>query len=157
MPIILALIVFCFSILPASAEPHHALAMNGAPKYGPDFTHFDYANPDAPKGGTMRFAAIGTFDSFNPFIAKGNAADGLDLLFDTLTVQALDEPFTEYGLVAERMDVAPDGSGITFFCATRPVFILAVLCGPRTWPLVLPSCAIRAHPPMLSIMRTWSA
>ncbi|NLY40578.1 MAG: ABC transporter substrate-binding protein [Desulfovibrionales bacterium] len=122
MPYILSLILLCCSVLPASAEPGHALAMNGAPKYGPDFSHFEYASPHAPKGGTMRFAAIGTFDSFNPFIAKGNAADGLDLLFDTLTVQALDEPFTEYGLLAERMDVAPDGSGITFFLRKQACF-----------------------------------
>lgn len=88
--------------------------MNGVPKYAPGFTHFDYARPDAPKGGHVRLAATGTFDSFNPFIVKGNSADGLGLLFDTLTEQALDEPFTEYGLVAETMDVAPDRSFVIF-------------------------------------------
>lgn len=88
--------------------------MNGQPKYGPGFTHFDYANPDAPKGGTVRLAATGTFDSFNPFIVKGNSADGLGLLFDTLTEQSLDEPFTEYGLLAERIELAPDRSFLTF-------------------------------------------
>ena len=92
----------------------HGLAMNGQPKYGPGFTHFDYANPDAPKGGTVRLAATGTFDSFNPFIVKGNSADGLGLLFDTLTEQSLDEPFTEYGLLAERIELAPDRSSLTF-------------------------------------------
>ncbi|NCD25563.1 MAG: ABC transporter substrate-binding protein [Deltaproteobacteria bacterium] len=99
---------------PVWAEGLHALAMNGVPKYAPDFTHFDYVRPDAPKGGHVRLAATGTFDSFNPFIVKGNSADGLGLLFDTLTQQALDEPFTEYGLVAETMDVAPDRSFVRF-------------------------------------------
>ena len=48
----------------------HAIAMHGEPKYGPEFTHFDYVNPEAPKGGEVQLAAIGNFDSFNPFIIK---------------------------------------------------------------------------------------
>jgi microcin C transport system substrate-binding protein len=88
--------------------------MNGQPRYPADFTHFEYASPDAPKGGTVRLAATGTFDSFNPFIVKGNSADGLGLLFDTLTEQSLDEPFAEYGLLAERIELAPDRSFMTF-------------------------------------------
>ena len=52
--------------------PKHGIAMHGEPKYGPDFSHFDYANPGAPKGGTIRLAVQGTFDSFNPLISKGN-------------------------------------------------------------------------------------
>lgn len=112
---ILLLVLLLGVALPATAaESFHALAMNGQPKYGPDFTHFDYAFPDAPKGGTVRLAAIGTFDSFNPFIVKGNSADGLGLLFDTLTEQSLDEPFTEYGLLADRIVLAPDRSFMTF-------------------------------------------
>lgn len=112
---ILLLVLLLGVALPATAaESFHALAMNGQPKYGPDFTHFDYAFPDAPKGGTVRLAAIGTFDSFNPFIVKGNSADGMGLLFDTLTEQSLDEPFTEYGLLADRIELAPDRSFMTF-------------------------------------------
>lgn len=88
--------------------------MNGQPRYSADFTHFDYANPDAPKGGTVRLAATGTFDSFNPYIVKGNSADGLGLLFDTLTEQSLDEPFTEYGLLADRIELAKDRSSMSF-------------------------------------------
>ena len=66
---LLVLVLLVGSVLPAAAGgSSHALAMNGQPKYGPGFTHFDYANPDAPKGGTVRLAATGTFDSFNPFI-----------------------------------------------------------------------------------------
>jgi microcin C transport system substrate-binding protein len=113
---LIVLILLLASVLPASAgERVHALAMNDSPKYGPDFTHFDYADPDALKGGQIHLAAIGTFDSFNPFIVKGNSADGLGLIFDTLTVQSLDEPFTEYGLLAESMEMAPDRSSMTFY------------------------------------------
>lgn len=111
---LLIFVLFLGIFQPAWADGGHALAMNGEPRYAPDFTHFDYARPDAPKGGHVRLAATGTFDSFNPYIVKGNAADGLGLLFDTLTEQALDEPFTEYGLVAESMELAPDRSAITF-------------------------------------------
>ena len=56
--------------LAEEVTPRHGIAMHGDPKYGPDFTHFDYVNPDAPKGGTVRLSAIGTFDSFNPYIAE---------------------------------------------------------------------------------------
>ncbi|MGE4442200.1 MAG: extracellular solute-binding protein [Desulfomicrobium sp.] len=104
----------CIAAPATAAQSSHALAMNGEPKYGAGFTHFDYVFPDAPKGGTVRLAATGTFDSFNPFIVKGNSADGLGLLFDTLTEQSLDEPFTEYGLLAERIELAPDRSFMTF-------------------------------------------
>jgi microcin C transport system substrate-binding protein len=92
----------------------HAMAMNGDPKYGPDFTHFDYVNPDAPKAGLLRQAAIGTFDSLNPFIAKGNPADGTGVLFDTLMVRSYDEPFTLYGLIAEKIEYPADRSWVIF-------------------------------------------
>lgn len=111
MRVALSLIFLFFSVLPATAGVH-ALALNGTPRYAKNFTHFDYVRPDAPKGGHVRMAAIGAFDSFNPFIVKGNAADGLGLLFDTLTVSSLDEPFTVYGLLANEMDVS--ASSITF-------------------------------------------
>ena len=92
----------------------HAIAMNGEPKYGPDFTHFDYVNPDAPKAGLFRQAAMGTFDSLNPFIAKGNPADGSGILFDTLMVNSDDEPFTHYGLIAEKIEYPVDRSWVIF-------------------------------------------
>ena len=62
----------------------HALSMFGDVKYGPDFEHFDYADPDAPAGGGIRLAALGTFDSLNPFILKGNPAAGSGLIYDNL-------------------------------------------------------------------------
>ena len=90
----------------------HAIAMHGTPKYGPDFEHFDYVNPDAPKGGAINLAAQGTFDSFNPFIVKGNAASTGSI--ETLLINSADEPFTEYGLLAEEIVWPEDRSWVTF-------------------------------------------
>ena len=86
----------------------HGIAMHGTLKYPADFKHFDYVNPEAPKGGRLREASIGTFDSLNPFIIKGTSADGTNLMYDSLLARALDEPFSLYGLLASeiRMDEA---------------------------------------------------
>jgi microcin C transport system substrate-binding protein len=99
------------AVVPA---PVHAIAMHGAPKYPPGFQHFDYVNPQAPKGGALKRAATGSFDSLNPYIIKGQPAAGLGMTYDTLTVQAQDEAFTEYGLIAESMEVPEDRSWIVF-------------------------------------------
>ena len=88
--------------------------MYGDLKYGPGFTHFDYANPNAPKGGDVKLAAIGTFDSLNPFILKGVAATGIGDTFDTLMEGSADEPFSEYGLIAESIEVPADRSWVAF-------------------------------------------
>ncbi len=100
----------------ADAEIHkaHAIAMHGEPKYGPDFTHFDYTDPAAPKGGAVRFAAIGTFDSFNPFILRGTAAAGVGAIYETLTAASADEAFTQYGLLAETIEWPEDRSWVAF-------------------------------------------
>jgi microcin C transport system substrate-binding protein len=90
----------------------HAIAMHGTPKYGPDFKHYDYVNPNAPKGGILRLAVQGTFDSFNPFIAKGNSGAGNAT--ETLLTGSADEPFTQYGLIAESMEVPADRSWVIF-------------------------------------------
>ena len=95
-----------------SPSPVHAIAMHGEPKYGPDFQHFDYVNPDAPKGGSLRTASRGTYDSFNPFIPKGNAVSTRSI--ETLLVSSADEAFTEYGLIAESMEVPDDRSWVIF-------------------------------------------
>ena len=91
-----------------------ALSMYGDLKYPPGFEHFDYANPDAPKGGTVKLASIGTFDNLNPFILKGVAAAGIGGTFDTLLVASTDEPFSEYGLIAESIELPADRSWVTF-------------------------------------------
>jgi ABC-type oligopeptide transport system substrate-binding subunit len=96
------------------ADPlYDGLAMHGKPKYNAAAGHVDYANPDAPKGGTLRQAAIGTFDTLNPFSIKGKAAEGLNLVYDRLMGRAWDEPFTLYPLIAERAEVPEDRSSIT--------------------------------------------
>ena len=92
----------------------HALSMFDDVKYGPNFQHFDYADPNAPAGGGIRLAALGTFDSLNPFILKGNAAAGSGLIYDTLLTGSLDEPFTEYGLLVESIDMPADRSWVAF-------------------------------------------
>lgn len=83
-------------------------------KYPADFRHFDYVNVDAPKGGELRYAAIGTFDSLNNYIVKGEQAAGLSLIYDTLLEPSLDEPGTEYGLVARSLSYPDDFSSVTF-------------------------------------------
>jgi len=102
---------------PAIADepaPQHGLAMHGDLKYGPDFTHFDYVNPNAPKGGEIRLGAIGGFDSLNPFIIKGNAAGGASFVYDTLLTSSADEAFSEYGLLAKTVRTPEDRSWVEF-------------------------------------------
>jgi peptide/nickel transport system substrate-binding protein len=106
--------------VPARAEPRPSIAMHGSPRYGTDFTHFDYADPAAPKGGRLTLGVLGSFDSLNPFIIKGNAAVGLrgsiadENVYESLMVRGYDEPFTLYGLVAASIDVPDDRSRATF-------------------------------------------
>jgi microcin C transport system substrate-binding protein len=92
----------------------HGIAMHGDVKYPPGFAHFDYVDPGAPKGGRLALAAIGTFDSLNPYVLKGNPAAGLGLVVDTLTTQSQDEAFTEYGLLAETIEMPEDRSWVAF-------------------------------------------
>ncbi len=98
----------------AMGAPMHGIALHGQPKYPPDFQHFDYVNPDAPKGGEARYAAIGSFDSFNPFNIKGQVAAGIGQLFETLMISSADEPFSEYGLIAESIEVSEDRTFVIF-------------------------------------------
>ncbi len=116
-------IVTCLLVLAApmrgqaqddAPKRHHALSLIGTPKYGPDFKHFDYVNPDAPKGGAVRLWDQGSFDNLNPIPRKGEAAPGLGLIYDTLMESSLDEPSTEYGLIAEWVSYPEDRSSVTF-------------------------------------------
>jgi microcin C transport system substrate-binding protein len=111
LPLLLVALLLTF---PTSARAKHALLMFGEPKYPANFTHFDYVNPDAPKGGTVRLAYPATFDSLNPFILKGLAAPNIGIVFDTLMVNSLDEPQTFYPLVAEDVVLATNKKSITF-------------------------------------------
>jgi microcin C transport system substrate-binding protein len=100
------------SVQAQDVKPAPGIAMHGELKYGPDFKHLEYANPDAPKGGSVVFGAIGTFDSFNPFTIQGTPGPGNS--YETLTVGTLDEAFSKYGLIAESMEVPEDRSWVIF-------------------------------------------
>lgn len=104
----------------------HGLGMGYAPKYPANFTHFDYVNPNAPKGGTLVLQGRGSsFDKLNPFTVKGSVADGMgynfgnvfseySLIFDSLVTPSEDEPFSAYGLLAEDIQLATDQLSVTF-------------------------------------------
>ena len=100
------------------AEPKvrisHGLTLLDKLKYGPEFRYLDYVNPNAPKGGAVRLHAIGTFDSFNPFIIKGNSAAGLGLMFEPLMTSPRDDISSEYGMIAKSVEVPDDLSYVTF-------------------------------------------
>jgi microcin C transport system substrate-binding protein len=92
----------------------HATSLLGEPKYKPGFAHFDYVNPDAPKGGTVRLSSLGSFDSFNPVPAKGVVAAGLGNLYQSLMASSQDEPSSMYGEIAEAVRYPADFSSVTY-------------------------------------------
>ena len=105
----------------AEAAPcRHAYAFLGEPKLPPDFEHFDWVNPDAPKGGLMRMADTGSWDTFNR-MSLGHSVRGMDTrgnstrhIYDSLAIRNPTEPATIYGLIAECIAVAPDGAWVEF-------------------------------------------
>lgn len=102
---------------PAPAAPRHGLSVFGDLAYDEDFAHFRYVNPEAPKGGTFSltgWSGTTTFNSLNAFILRGDAAQGMSLVFDTLMTPAADEPDAVYGLVARTADLAADGRSVIF-------------------------------------------
>ncbi len=115
----LAGLAAALAALPASAEDEipwrHALSLIDTPKYAADFKHFDYVNPDAPKGGLVRLSSTGSFNSLNPVLAtKGSPAPGIGFAFETLMTPSLDESSTEYGLLAEAVRFPADYSWVTY-------------------------------------------
>lgn len=114
----LTLLTFlCVATLPLSvrAEPVHAVSMYGEPALPPGFSVLPYVNPDAPRGGTIRLAEPGGFDSLKPWVLKGNAAWGVGVhVTETLMYRSLDEPFTLYGLLAASVETAADRSWVEF-------------------------------------------
>jgi microcin C transport system substrate-binding protein len=119
--------VLAITGLLAAPQAHaaHAIAQYGEPKYPAGFKHFDYVNPDAPKGGTLVLAnpsRLTSFDKFNPFTLRGNTAPGVDLLFESLTVGSSDEVASAYGLLADDIQIAPDGLSVTFHINPRARF-----------------------------------
>lgn len=119
----LALVLSILAAANSSAEPdyRHGYAFLSKPAYPEDFLHFDYVNPEAPRGGRIRVAEMGNWDNFNPIAERGRLAGGLgfwsrdrNLLWDCLMVPSLDEPATYYGLLAEGIAVADDGAWVQF-------------------------------------------
>ena len=104
--------LFCFTVI---AEKSHGIAMHGKPKYNSDFSHLEYVNPNAPKGGKIKFGSYGSFDNLNRVAFKGSKAAGLGYLNDTLMRRVWDEAFTLYGLIAEFADMPDDRSYIVFY------------------------------------------
>ena len=113
-------LLFSFSMrLHASSSQ----AMGYLPAYEEGFKHFNYVNPEAPKGGMLTLSALGSFDSLNPYILKGTSASGLgNLMFETLMTGSLDEPFSQYGLLADDVELAEDRLSVIFHLNPKAKF-----------------------------------
>ncbi len=106
-----------------NADPQHAIAMHGVAKHPADMAHFPYVNPNAPKGGRLTLGLQGSFDSLNPLIVRGSVGAGVrGYVYESLLARGLDEPFTLYGLLAEKIDVPDDRSSITFYLNPKAKF-----------------------------------
>jgi peptide/nickel transport system substrate-binding protein len=113
--LLIILLFLSNSLISADAEPRHGIAMHGEPALPPGFTHLPYANPRAPKGGVLKIAITGSFDSTNPFIVMGQPVYGVrTYTFESLLGRNADEAFSLYGLLAESINVSPDFSSATF-------------------------------------------
>lgn len=118
----LAAVLLTFALAaPAAAQnlapgtgPRHAIAMHGDILYPADFRHYRHVNPDAPKGGEVRFHALGTFDSLNPWIIRGTPNGLVGLTVESLMVPSPDEPFTMYCLVCRTVETPADRSWVEF-------------------------------------------
>ncbi|RPJ04079.1 MAG: hypothetical protein EHM28_14100, partial [Spirochaetaceae bacterium] len=103
---------------PWTPGPKHGDALVGNLKYSPDFKHFDYVNPDAPVGGTLTLSSRLNFDNFNPATIKGTPTYGSALhysfTFETLMISSLDEPSSQYGLLAESIEYPEDKTWVSF-------------------------------------------
>jgi len=111
----IAFILFIFFNTAILAQKMHGLAMHGLPKYNNDFVHLDYVNPNAPKGGTLRYGVYGSYDNLNRVAFKGRKAAGLGYVNDTLMRRVWDEAFTLYGLIAEFAEMPEDRSYVIFY------------------------------------------
>ncbi|MFC4174293.1 extracellular solute-binding protein [Microvirga sp. GCM10011540] len=116
LSVLVALYLGLLPTLAQEGEWQHGLALMGEPKYQPGFRHFDYVNPNAPKGGLVRFGAQGTFDNLNLVVAgvKGELEAGISQIYDTLMTSSMDEVGTEYGLLAEAVRYPADYSSVTY-------------------------------------------
>ena len=99
---------------PQSGQKVHAMSLIGTPHYPQNFSHFNYVNPSAPKGGQVRLSTTGSYDTLNIFTGKGELATGIGLLYDSLMQQSMDEPSTAYCLLCEWVSYPADYSSVTF-------------------------------------------
>jgi microcin C transport system substrate-binding protein len=112
-PVTIVMALLVLASAPVRGAPSAALGY--VPKYPAGFRHFDYVDPEAPRGGALTLAAFGSFDSFNPFLLKGLKAAGIgELVFEPLMEQSLDEPYSLYAHLAEDIRLAPDRRSVTF-------------------------------------------
>ncbi len=117
---LLALVAAGFAPVPALAEAMHGIAMYGEPALPPDFVSLPYANPEAPKGGTIVFGETGGFDSLNPYILRGRAPAAVAThVFEPLMARNWDEPFGLYGLLAELVETGPNRDWVEFTLRPR--------------------------------------
>jgi microcin C transport system substrate-binding protein len=100
--------------LPGGAVRTHALSLLGDPALPADFPHWPWVNPEAAKGGEIALTALGSFDSFNPFILRGTPAVGSSMIYDTLLKESPDEASTEYANLAQWIELPADRRGVTF-------------------------------------------
>ncbi|MES0156729.1 extracellular solute-binding protein [Mesorhizobium sp. M0018] len=125
--LIAAILFVGLSLQPALSEPKHALAMQGEPALPADYDHFNYVNPDAPKGGSITYCVVGSFDNLNPFILRSlrTTARGMmdqaygNLVFEPLMQRNYDEAFSLYGLLADSADMDPERKSIEFHLDPR--------------------------------------
>ena len=115
IPPAVALTVCAIFLLARPALAAHGVSIDGTLKYPAEFSRFAYVDPAARQGGSLTLHDLGSFDKLNPFTLKGNGPAGLTrYVFETLAVPSLDEPFAEYGLIAEDIALAPDRKSVTF-------------------------------------------
>lgn len=114
--LLLTLATLSLALPVAAQEPvwTNGISVIGELKYPPGFKHFDYVNPEAPKGGDLKQSELGTFDNLNPVVNKGNLAAGLGLVYESLLKPSMDEVFASYGLLAESIAYPPDFSSVSF-------------------------------------------
>ena len=123
LPGLLGALLLAAPAFAADPEPRHGISVFGDLKYGPGFSHFDYVNPDAPKGGEIKVPGLDTFETVHPFILKGRKELLAEpLLYDTLMARSADEPDSYYGLVAQTVEVPEDKSWVAFNIDPRAKF-----------------------------------
>ena len=109
----------CFNLY---AQKSYFISMSNEAKYSKDFVSFDYVNPNAKKGGKVKLASNGTYDSLNPFILKGLSAEGIGLIYDSLMQGSSDEASTYYALVAQNIEVDPQNNWVKFYINPKAKF-----------------------------------